>query len=120
MSVILGPGTGGAALALLPADSVLCAQHGWLSPLPPEGASVIMHGSVDFAADMAAAQGVSSLDLQRQGIVDRIIPESPDAADDPNAFVARVALAIAESLRDLQAYEPRARRQRRIARMDVR
>src|SRR5690606_23802261 len=34
--LILGEGAGGAALALLPADRVLAAQHGWLSPLPPE------------------------------------------------------------------------------------
>ncbi|MEE2035512.1 carboxyl transferase domain-containing protein, partial [Rhodococcus chondri] len=39
VSVLLGQGTGGGALALLPADRVLCAQHGWLAPLPPEGAS---------------------------------------------------------------------------------
>ena len=35
--LLLGEGAGGAALALLPADRVLCAQHGWLSPLPPGG-----------------------------------------------------------------------------------
>src|SRR5690606_35046675 len=33
--LLLGEGAGGAALALLPADRVVCAQHGWLSPLPP-------------------------------------------------------------------------------------
>ena len=29
----------GAALALLPADRILAAQHAWLSPLAPEGAA---------------------------------------------------------------------------------
>ncbi len=42
VSVLLGQGTGGAALALFPADRMLGATHGWLSPLPPEGASAIM------------------------------------------------------------------------------
>ncbi len=35
--LLLGEGAGGGALALLPADRVICAQHAWLSPLPPRG-----------------------------------------------------------------------------------
>lgn len=35
LCVLLGQGTGGGALAILPADRVICAQHAWLSPLPP-------------------------------------------------------------------------------------
>lgn len=35
LSVLLGQGTGGGALALFPADRTIAAQHGWLSPLPP-------------------------------------------------------------------------------------
>jgi acetyl-CoA carboxylase alpha subunit len=35
IAVLLGQGTGGAALALLPADRVLAARHAWLSPLAP-------------------------------------------------------------------------------------
>ncbi len=39
LCLMLGEGNGGGALALLPADRVIAAQHAWLSPLPPEGAS---------------------------------------------------------------------------------
>ena len=53
VSVLLGQGTGGGALALVPADRILTAQHGWLSPLPPEGASAILYHDTDHAADMA-------------------------------------------------------------------
>jgi acetyl-CoA carboxylase carboxyl transferase subunit beta len=73
--LLLGEGAGGGALALLPADRVICAQHGWLSPLPPEGAAAIMHHSMDRAAEMAEAQGVRSLDLLQAGIVDRVVAE---------------------------------------------
>jgi acetyl-CoA carboxylase carboxyl transferase subunit beta len=96
--VLLGEGTGGAALALLPADRVLCARHAWLSPLPPEGASAIVHRTVDHAAEMADVQGVRSADLLRNGIVDRVVPEHPDAADEPAAFCARVAAALEREL----------------------
>src|SRR5699024_11342164 len=75
VSVLLGLGTGGGALALLPADVTVAAQHSWLSPLPPEGASAIMHGKADAAAEIADQQQVSSLDLRRAGVVRHIIAE---------------------------------------------
>ena len=62
LSVLLGQGTGGAALALLPTDRAVAAVHSWLTPLPPEGASVILHDTQDRApeapryADALAAQ----------------------------------------------------------------
>src|SRR3712207_9115504 len=36
IAVLLGQGTGGGALALVPADRVIAAANGWLGPLPPE------------------------------------------------------------------------------------
>jgi acetyl-CoA carboxylase carboxyl transferase subunit beta len=91
LCLLLGEGNGGGALALLPTDRVIAAQHGWLSPLPPEGASAIVHRDLDHAPDMARAQGVRSLDLRRNGIVDRIVAERPDAADEPEEFCARLS-----------------------------
>ncbi|GAA4395627.1 carboxyl transferase domain-containing protein [Tsukamurella soli] len=101
ISVLLGQGTGGGALAMLPADRVLCAQHGWLAPLPPEGASAVVFRSADHAAEMAEWQGISSADLYRDGIVDRVIPERPDATAEPDEFANRVGLAISEALAEL-------------------
>ncbi|MQY06333.1 carboxyl transferase domain-containing protein [Actinomadura macrotermitis] len=97
--LLLGEGTGGAALALLPSDRVLCARHGWLSPLPPEGASVIVHRTPDRAAEMAAAQGVGAADLLRGGIVDELVDERPDAADEPAEFCTRAAAAVERAVR---------------------
>lgn len=101
--VLLGEGAGGAALALLPADRVLAAQHGWLSPLPPEGASAILHGTTGRAAHVASTQRISATDLQRDGVVDRVIPERPDAADEREAFLARVSDTLAYELVSLHA-----------------
>ena len=98
LCLLLGQGAGGGALALLPADRVLAAQHGWLSPLPPEGASAIRFHTTDRAAELAETQGVRSLDLLRHGIVDRIIAEHPDAADEPTAFLHRVGIVLAHEL----------------------
>jgi acetyl-CoA carboxylase beta subunit/acetyl-CoA carboxylase alpha subunit len=98
VSVLLGQGTGGGALALVPADRILSAQHGWLSPLPPEGASAILYHDTSHAADMAAKQGVRSADLLAHGIVDRVIPEYPDAAAEPERFCLRVGATLRDEL----------------------
>jgi acetyl-CoA carboxylase carboxyl transferase subunit beta len=101
LTLLLGEGTGGGALALLPADRVIAAQHAWLSPLPPEGASAIVHRDLDHAPDMARAQGVRSLDMRAAGIVDRIVVEKPDAADEPEAFCVRLGAVLRYELAEL-------------------
>lgn len=98
LSVLMGEGTGGGALALMPADRVVSAQHAWLSPLPPEGASAIVHRDLEHAAQMAAEQHVRSLDLLAAGIVDRIVAERPDAADEPEEFCHRMGLVLQHEL----------------------
>jgi acetyl-CoA carboxylase carboxyl transferase subunit beta len=99
--LLLGEGAGGGALALLPADRVVAAQHGWVAPLPPEGASEILYRTVDRAPELAAAQGVRSADLAAAGIVDRIVPERPDAAKEPREFLARLSSALEYELTSL-------------------
>jgi acetyl-CoA carboxylase carboxyl transferase subunit beta len=116
VSLLLGQGSGGGALALVPADRVLAAQHSWLSPLPPEGASAIMHRDVTRAAEMAAAQGVRSADLAAAGIVDLIIGERADAADEPVEFCRRVGRALHRELAGLMAEDSAQRKERRLRR----
>lgn len=77
VSLILGEGSGGGALALMPADRTICAEHGWLAPLPPEGASAIIHRTKDRAADMADLHRIRATDLLALGAVDEIVAE-PD------------------------------------------
>ena len=114
--LLLGEGAGGAALALLPADRVVCAEHAWLSPLPPEGASAIIHRTTERAPEMAAAQGVRSLDLLRDGIVDRVVAERPDAAEEPTAYLDRLARVLEHELTTLLRRDPRTRLAARLDR----
>jgi acetyl-CoA carboxylase carboxyl transferase beta subunit len=116
LCLLLGQGAGGIALALLPADRVLAAQHAWLSPLPPEGASVIVHRTTDRAAELATAQGVRSADLLRNGIVDRVVRERPDAADEPDAFLRRVGSVLEAELLAVLALDPERRQAARLSR----
>ncbi|MFC8527804.1 carboxyl transferase domain-containing protein [Nocardia sp. NPDC057227] len=103
LSVLLGQGAGGGALALLPADRVLAATHAWLAPLPPEGASAIVHRDTGHAPELAAAQRIGAADLLADGVVDRIVPELPDAAAEPVAFARRTVAVIADELAGLAA-----------------
>lgn len=106
LCLMLGEGNGGGALALLPADRVVAAQHAWLSPLPPEGASAIVHRHTGHAAEMARTQQVRAVDLQRIGVVDRIVAEHPDAADEPEAFCRRVGAVLEFELTHLLTTGP--------------
>ncbi|MGH3359524.1 MAG: carboxyl transferase domain-containing protein [Nocardioidaceae bacterium] len=101
VTVLLGQGCGGGALAMLPANRIIAAQHAWLSPLPPEGASAIMYRTAERAPDMARDQGVRSADLLREGIVDRIVAEHPDAADEPEEFCRRLGGVLRHELAEL-------------------
>ncbi|WP_199286024.1 carboxyl transferase domain-containing protein [Microbacterium halophytorum] len=110
LSVLLGEGTGGGALALLPADRTIAAEHAWLSPLPPEGASAIVHRDTEHAAELAEQQGVASARLRENAIVDRIVAERPDAAEEREAFCIRMGDAIAQEIAALQLVRPERRR----------
>ncbi len=103
--LLLGEGAGGGGAraapgrpgALRPARLAVAAAR-------PEGASALLYRSVDFAPEIAAAQRVKSTDLRRDGVVDRVIPELPDAAYEPEAFCARVAPGA--GVRDRRAARP--------------
>ena len=116
LCILLGEGTGGGALALMPADRVICAEHSWLSPLPPEGASAIVHRDTSHAPEMAAAQKVRSRDLLAAGIVDRIVAEHPDAADEPAEFCRRMSQTIQHELAELVRQDRAKRLQTRLDR----
>ena len=116
LAVLLGQGTGGGALALVPADRVLAAANGWLGPLPPEGASAIVHRDTHHAGEMARAQGVRATDLHRAGIVDRVVPERPDAADEPTEFCLRLGRVLGEELAGLLGRDDTERLRTRLHR----
>jgi len=106
LTLMLGQGNGGGALALFPADRIVAARNAWLTPLPPEGASVIVHGDTTHAPEMARAQHVRAGDLAALGVVDLIIDERPDAAAEPAAFLARVADVVGTELAALVVRGP--------------
>jgi acetyl-CoA carboxylase carboxyl transferase beta subunit len=111
ISVLLGQGAGGAALALLPADRVLAAEHAWLAPLAPEGASAIAYRDTAHAPELAARQGIRAADLAARGIVDHVVAET--GAAQPGRQLAQLLAAELKSLEAAGDEERLARRRRR-------
>ena len=111
VAVLLGQGTGGAALALLPANRVLAAQHAWLSPLAPEGASVIVYRDTAHAPELADRQGIRSADLAAAGIVDHIVADA--SADQLLRDLGRLLRTELDSLTADDDFSRLSRRQRK-------
>lgn len=106
LSFILGEGTGGAAIALLPADRIMCAQHAWLAPLAPEGASAILHRDTSRAPELARSLRGTATDLLECNAVSDIVAEDPDAAVEPADFCRRAGRAIERNFLDLLLTRP--------------
>ncbi len=113
VSLLLGQGAGGAALALLPADRVLAAQHAWLAPLPPEGASAVVYRDTGHAAELAARQGIRSVDLAAAGLVDQVIAEPPA---DPDQLCRDLGRALQQALETLAEQDDNTRLADRLRR----
>lgn len=78
-ALLLGAGTGGAALAMLATDRIVAGSHTWVSPLAPEGAAAIRHTGTHDPAEIAWQQRIGAHALAELGFVDRIVRESePD------------------------------------------
>ena len=75
LSVVIGEGSSGGALGIGVADHLAMLQYATYFVISPEGCANIIWKSSDFAADAAAAMGVTSEKLQELGIVDATIPE---------------------------------------------
>lgn len=82
----------------MPADRTLATRNALLTPLPPEGASTIVHGAPDRAEQVVADQNIRSIDLLRLGAVDVIIPEYDDDFFSRHSLTSRVAAAIEDEL----------------------
>ena len=80
ISVIIGEGGSGGAIALATADKILMLEHSIYSVISPEGCSSILWRSADFVKQAAEALNLTSNDCLRLGIIDDVIKETPGGA----------------------------------------
>ena len=104
VSVIIGEGGSGGALALGVADRVLMLEHAIYSVISPEGAAAILYRDAAKADALSEALKLTAHDLRRLGIIDAVVPEPPGGAHlDPAAAAATLGRYLAASLKTLRA-----------------
>ena len=102
ISVIIGEGGSGGAMALTAANTVLMLEHAIYSVISPEGCASILWRDGDKAEDAAEALKLTAEDLLKMGVIDRIIAEPLGGAHrDKQAAIAAVGTAIEDALGDL-------------------
>jgi acetyl-CoA carboxylase carboxyl transferase subunit alpha len=102
VSVIIGEGGSGGAIALAVADRVLMLEHAIYSVISPEGCASILWRDPDKAPDAAEALRVTSQDLLKLGVIDHIILEPLGCAHrQPDAIMARTGDEIEKCLEEL-------------------
>jgi len=121
VSVVIGEGGSGGAIALAVADRVLMLEHAIYSVISPEGCASILWRDPDKAADAAEALRVTSQDLLKLGIIDHIISEPLGGAHrEPDAMITRTGDEIEKCLEDLTSMsgtELRSRRRQKFLEM---
>ncbi len=102
VTVIVGEGGSGGAVALAAANRVAMLEHSIYSVISPEGCASILWKDAEKMRVAAAALRLTAQDLQRLGVIDRIIREPMGGAQrDPERAIASVGSAIAVMLREL-------------------
>jgi acetyl-CoA carboxylase carboxyl transferase subunit alpha len=123
VSVVIGEGGSGGALAIGVADRLLMLQHAVYSVISPEGCAAILWNDPKKAPDAAEALKMTAEDLLRLGVVDEIISEPPGGAHrDPMAMCDAVKKALElhlSALLELPLEELLRRRTKKYRRIGV-
>ncbi len=107
VSVIIGEGGSGGAVAFATADRVAMLEHSIYSVISPEGCASILWKDAEKMREAAEALKLTAQDLRKLGVIDRIIDEPRGGAHrDRQAAIAAVGKAIEEMLGELKGKKP--------------
>jgi acyl-CoA carboxylase subunit beta len=108
VSVVIGEGGSGPALALGVADRILMQEHAVYSVIAPEGAAAIVHRDAARAQDIADALKMTAYDCLVLGVVDGIVPEPENGAHvDPDYAALLLRGEVVSALVELRKRDPR-------------
>ena len=118
ISVVIGEGGSGGALAIGVADRMMMLQYGIYSVISPEGCASILWRNPDKAEAAAEALGITAERLQKLGLVDGVIPEPLGGAHrDPQAMAETIKNALLNALSEVQALSTEQLIERRRSRL---
>lgn len=114
VSIVIGEGGSGGAIAIAAADHVMMLEHSVYSVISPEGCASILWRSATKAADAAEALRLTADELHKLGVIDTIIPEGLGAAHrNAAAMMKNVEEAIDKALTPLLRMDATALLQKR-------
>ncbi|HVL71644.1 MAG TPA: acetyl-CoA carboxylase carboxyltransferase subunit alpha [Beijerinckiaceae bacterium] len=114
VSVVIGEGGSGGAIAIATANKVLMLEHAIYSVISPEGAASILWRDSTRALDAATSMKITAQDLLRLGVVDAIVEEPVGGAHrDPERAIAATGTAISGALAELGNMGPEELRNHR-------
>ena len=106
ISVIIGEGGSGGAVALASGDRVAMLEHAVYSVISPEGCASILWKSAEKMREAAEALRLTAQDLSALGVIDRVIDEPMGGAQrEPEAAIDAVGATIAELLAELDGLD---------------
>ncbi len=121
ISVIIGEGGSGGAIAIATANKVLMLEHSIYSVISPEGAASILWRDATRAQDAAAALRLTAQDLTKFHLIDEVIAEPLGGAQrDPQLTIKAAGQAIVralDSLSDMSADRLRQHRRDKFLEM---
>jgi acetyl-CoA carboxylase carboxyl transferase subunit alpha len=114
ISVIIGEGGSGGAIALATGNSIIMLEHAIYSVISPEGCAGILWRSGDNAKDAADALKLTAQDLLRLNVIDTILPEPLGGAHrQPDQTIASLGRHLADTLATLERWDGAQLRARR-------
>ena len=107
ISMIIGEGGSGGALAMCVADYVGMLENSYLSVIAPEACASIIFRDPGRAAEAAEALKLTARDLKLHSIVDEVLPEPLGGAHkEPKTAIRDVGDALDRVISGLSAAEP--------------
>jgi acetyl-CoA carboxylase carboxyl transferase subunit alpha len=117
VSVIIGEGGSGGAVALAAGNKVLMLEHSVYAVISPEGCASILWRDPAKAADAAVAMRIAAGDLADLGVIDGVVPEPVGGAHRAPADAMRLlGDALEKALGGLSGLSPEEIRAQRRAR----
>jgi acetyl-CoA carboxylase carboxyl transferase subunit alpha len=114
VSVVIGEGGSGGALALASADRIYMLENSVYSVITPEGCASILWRSNTNAQEAAEAMKMAPGDLKKLEVIDEVIPEPMGGAHRaPDETIDLVGKVVSEALTELSGLDPDTLRSRR-------
>ena len=109
ISIVIGEGGSGGALAIGVCNRLLMLQYSWYSVISPESCAAILYRDASKGEKAAENLKLTALDALEMGIVDELVTEAVGGAHrDPDLTARNLGVVLRKHLRELRELGPAA------------